>query len=256
MTILGTKISSAQLGRLHIFYVGQAGFIFKSPQGYLSAVDLYLSDCVERFENTLKFKRLIPNILNPFECSFDAVIATHPHLDHLDIDSVPILMSSRRTRLFASLNCESELRKRHINLDNTNFVKPGDSFVNGDVQFKFVDCDHGIETPDAVGVLIEIANKRIYLTGDTCLRMDRVPMILNEGAVDILIAPINGAYGNMNEEECAAFAAALKVKLVIPFHYGMFAAHGGDVGKFMDIMNLKYPELKYYIMTPGEQLTL
>ena len=250
------KIITAEAGKLHIFFVGQAGFIFKSPRGKIIAADIYLSNCVERFEGNVGFKRLIPPILNPFECLFDVVIATHPHLDHLDLDSVPIFMSNKRTRLLASLNCKAMLEKYYLDLNRMTFVSPGDCISCSDVTMKFVPCDHGEAAPDAVGVIIKTADKNIYIAGDTCLRMDRVPLILSEGNIDVLIAPVNGAYGNMNESECAKFAAALGAKLTIPCHYGMFAAHGGDLGKFIKIMEKEYPGQKYEIMTVGEQLTL
>ena len=44
------KILSAPLGKTHIFFLGQAGFVFKSSTGTVLGVDLYLSDCVERFD--------------------------------------------------------------------------------------------------------------------------------------------------------------------------------------------------------------
>ena len=256
MTDLSIKLLTAELGKVHIFYVGQAGFIIKSQNGQFMAIDLYLSDCVERLEKYIGFKRLLPKILNPFECSFDIIIATHPHLDHFDMDSIPILMSNNKTHLFASVNCEFMVKNSLLNSNQVTYVKPGESFIREDFDIKFVPCDHGKGAPDAVGVIIKVDGKNIYIAGDTCLRMDRVPLLLNQRSIDVLIAPINGAYGNMNEEECAEFNAALKSKFVIPCHYGMFAAHGGDLGKFIRIMDEKYPDNKYLIMAMGEQITL
>lgn len=79
---------------------------------------------------------------------------------------------------------------------------------------------------------------------------------LKKGKLDILIAPINGAFGNMNEKECAEFADAIKPALTIPCHYGMFASHGGNPGLFYDIMMNQYPENKFIIMAQGERITL
>ena len=73
----------------NIFFAGQAGFIIKSSSGQMLAVDLYLSDCVERLEGNVGFKRLLPKMLSPYELKFDAVICTHPHWDHFDVDAVP-----------------------------------------------------------------------------------------------------------------------------------------------------------------------
>lgn len=256
MTDFAIKLLTSKLGKTHLFFVGQAGFIIKSSGGQFLAIDIYLSDCVERLEKYIGFKRLLPKILNPFECEFEVIIATHPHLDHFDMDSIPILMSNGKTHLFASVNCENEVKKFLLDTNRITYVKPNESFNFGDFKIDFVPCDHGEGAPDAVGVIVNVDGKSIYSAGDTCLRMDRIDFLKNKGDIDILIAPINGAYGNMNEEECAKFNNALNSKLVIPCHYGMFAAHGGNLGKFIKIMDEKYPQNKYKIMAMGESLTL
>ena len=89
--------------------------------------------------------------------------------------------------------------------------------------------------------------------GDTAYRED---LLENEElkGVDLLILPINGAFGNLNEAECIALAEKLEPKLTIPCHYGMFASHHGDVGRFYELMSEK--KLPFLIMRQGEQYTL
>ena len=237
-----------------IFSVGQAGYIIKSQSGQLLAVDLYLSNCVERLEGNKGFKRLLPQILSAEDLNFDVVICTHPHLDHFDIDTVPELMSSGKTKLFCSIDCEKlvkQLQMEYFN-DSITYVKPGDKTIVGDFEIAFVNCDHGTGAPDAVGVVVKVDGKTIYETGDTCLRLDRVSEIPQP--LNVLIAPINGAYGNLNESDCAILAENLSPEITIPCHYGMFASHHGDVGKFYDIMTEK--ELPFLLMKQGEKHTL
>ena len=93
-----------------VFSTGQAGFIVKSSSGRLLAIDLYLSNCVERLEGHKGFKRLLPQILSPSDLAFDAVICTHPHWDHFDVDAVPELLS-RGSRLFCSVDCDQLVRQ-------------------------------------------------------------------------------------------------------------------------------------------------
>lgn len=52
--IRNTKVSKGCLG---IFYLGQAGFVFKTSQDRIVYIDPYLSDACERFG----FRRLIPS---------------------------------------------------------------------------------------------------------------------------------------------------------------------------------------------------
>ena len=256
MISLAEKIISAGCGRTTLISTGQAGFIIKSSSGQLLGIDLYLSECVERLEGSIGFKRLLPQLLSPCDVAFDGIIATHPHFDHFDFDSVPEWMSNRRTRLFASVECEGLVRDLKMTNDRITYVTPGESCRCGDFTLHFVSCDHGKGAPDAVGVIVEVDGKRIFEAGDTCLRLDRAEEYLSFGELDVMIAPINGAFGNLNEEECARLAARLSPKLTVPCHYGMFASHGGHPGAFMEHMKKICPALDYTLMAQGETITI
>ena len=97
------KVLTARAGQTHLFAVGQAGYILKSRSGQLLAIDLYLSDCVERIEGHKGYKRLLPQILSPSDLIFDAVVCTHPHLDHFDMDAVPEMVSRGATVSYTHL---------------------------------------------------------------------------------------------------------------------------------------------------------
>ena len=256
MNDFAARILAAPYGKTYLFFVGQAGYIIKSSSGQLLGIDMYLSDCVERVEENIGFRRLLPKILSPDELEFDCVITTHSHVDHFDIDTVPQLVANGKTKLFASADCKAYVKSLRIICDHITYVTPGDEATCGDFKLDFVNCDHGTGAPDAFGVAVTVDGKRILEVGDTCLRMDRVGEYQKKGPFDILIAPINGAYGNLNEEECAKLANALNPKLTIPCHYGMFAAHGGDPGKFYEIMTNQYPQNKFLLMKMGEYITL
>lgn len=245
-------INEAGLGKTHIFSMGQAGFIIKSTSGQLLGIDLYLSDCVQRVEpDHVGYKRLLPKILNPKDIELDVIVCTHFHRDHFDIDSVPELMNNDKTQLFCPRDCEEDTN----GLKRVNFVKPGDTCRAGDFLLRFINCDHGTGAPLAVGVVVEVDGKRIIEVGDTCLRADRKEEYLKFGEIDVLIAPINGMYGNLDSKDCAQLTDLLQPKLVIPCHYGMFAAHHGDVGLFHEIMDKDYANRKYLIMSQGEKYT-
>lgn len=232
-----------------LFATGQAGFIVKSSSCQLLAIDLYLSNCVERLEEHKGFKRLLPQILDSSSLTFDYIICTHLHLDHFDIDAVPEMMS-RGSKLFCSVDCEQLVHQLQMEYydDQITYVKPGDHEFAGDFDITFVNCDHGTGVPDAVGVVVKVDGKTIYEVGDSCLRLDRVNEISQP--LDVLISPINGQFGNMNSDDTATLAGALKPGLTIPCHYGMFASHGGDLKRFYDVMTEK--KLPMLIMQQGE----
>lgn len=233
----------------NIFSVGQAGYIIKNSRGRLLAIDLYLSNCVERLEGHKGYKRLLPQILGPDALTFDVLICTHPHLDHFDVDAVPEMVS-RGAKLFCSVDCGKlvhQLQMEYYN-DSIVYVKPGEHYTVGDFDIIFVNCDHGTVAPDAVGVVVKVDGKTIYEAGDTCLRLDRTGEIPQP--LDFLIAPINGMYGNMTSEDAVKLSEALRPSVTVPCHYGMFAAHGGDLKQFFDLMDQK--NMPSLIMQQGE----
>ena len=247
MLDFATKVLTTQ-GTV-LFSTGQAGFIIKSRNGALLAIDLYLSNCVERLEGHKGFKRLLPQMLSPSDLTLDVIIATHPHLDHYDIDAVPEMVA-KGGQLLCSVGCK-KLNEQYLMdyyKDSITYVKPGDHYVHGDFDITFVSCDHGQGAPDAVGVVVKVDGRTIYVVGDSCLRLDRVGEIPQP--LDVLISPINGMYGNMDSEETAVLAEALTPSITIPCHYGMFASHGGDLKRFYDVMTEK--KLPALIMRQGE----
>ncbi len=256
MRSLSTKILTAPLGKTHLFFLGQAGFIIKNADGELLGIDLYLSDCVERVEGHMGFKRLQPKLLWADEVELDVIIATHPHLDHFDLDSVPELLSCPKARLYASENCLALTEKLELQQDRISYVRPGDHREQGGFSMHFIACDHGAGAPDAVGAVIETDGKRIVEVGDTCLRLDRVEELLSFGRPDVLIAPINGAYGNLNEQDCVRLTQALHPGAVIPCHFGMFASHGGNPGRFYELMKEADPGQKILFLSLGESVML
>lgn len=256
MTDFVSQVLTAPTDHPLLFWAGQAGFVIKSTQGTLLAIDLYLSHCVQRVEGHLGFKRLLPAPFEPGALVFDYLIATHPHRDHFDEDAMPALMANGHTKLFASVDCEKIVKALALDSDRVFYVRPGDHFATEDISLDFVFCDHGSGAPDAVGVVVRVDDKVLYFAGDTCLRLDQATELLTHGPFDLMIAPINGAYGNLNEQECARLSAVLKPKLTIPCHYGMFASHGGDPGRFISAMKTEVPNQNYTLMSLGEIYTI
>ena len=239
-----------------LFSVGQAGFVIKSASGQLLAIDLYLSNCVERIEANKGFKRLLPQILWPSELAFDVIICTHSHWDHFDVDSVPEMVSAGG-ELFCAVDCEALVKQTKMEYYNQRitYVKPADHFVVGDFDISFVNCDHGEGAPDAVGVIVKVDGKVVYEVGDSCLRLDWCDEIRSVSSeITALLAPINGMYGNMDSKDTLALADELKPQVVIPCHYGMFASHGGNLKEFYDLAREK--DISTIVMQQGERMYL
>ena len=249
---ISENIASATVksGSVAVFSMGQTGFVFKLPDGTAIALDLYLSDCCERY---FGFKRIMPKIMSADEYTFDYVVASHAHYDHFDPDSVPTLLSNPNTKMLAACDVKVEAERLSLRKDQITYLKVGDSFDGENFKLTAVPCDHGELAPDALGLVLEAEGKKIYVMGDTCFRADLLENDFIKNC-DLLILPINGAFGNLNSEEAAKVVSILKPKLAVPCHYWNFAEHGGDPNAFATIMKEKYPEQKYFLMQMGEKM--
>lgn len=246
------KIKENYTEDICMFFLGQAGFVIKSKTGHLLAIDIYLSNCVETIEKSKGYHRMIPTVLEADELVFDGVIATHSHYDHYDYDSMPDLLNNKKTKLLASVNCKYEVEKQNIEKEKVIYVSAGEKYQIEDFHLLFIKCDHGEAAKDAVGVLLIVDNVKFLFTGDTCLRLDRLDEMLALGTPDYLIGPINGKYGNMNEEDFSKLSKEIAPRYTIPCHFGMFQAHGGDLKKFVEAMSQLCPKNKYRILSAGD----
>lgn len=250
------SILNAPFGKTWLFWMGQAGFIIKSAKGKLLGIDLYLSECVEPVEGHVGYHRLMPQIVDPAELILDVVIATHFHRDHFDIDAMPQLMANGKTQLFCAYDCQDDVDNLKIDKQRVQFIKPGESYDFDGFHIDFIHSDHGAGAPLEVAPIITVDGKRIFEAGDTSLHLDWKEEYLKAGALDVLIAPINGAYGNLNEQENVDLTAALKPKLTVPCHFGMFASHGGHPGLWKELLEQQVPNQAYKLFTMGEGITI
>src|SRR5689334_13121532 len=72
-------------GTAAVVWLGQGGYLFKSPGGQTIMVDPYFSDYAEPFWGV---KRLIPAVIDATRFTPDVLLITHWHEDHLDMDTV------------------------------------------------------------------------------------------------------------------------------------------------------------------------
>lgn len=250
------SILNAPLGKTWIFWMGQAGFIIKSAEGKLLGIDLYLSECVEPVEGHVGYHRLMPQIVDPAELELDVVIATHFHRDHFDIDAMPLLMANGKTQLFCAYDCQDDVENLKIDKKKVQYVRPGESYDFAEFHIDFVNSDHGAGAPLEAAPIITVDGKHILEAGDTSLHLDWKDEYQKAGALDVLIAPINGAYGNLNEQENVNLTKALKPNLTVPCHFGMFASHGGNPGLWKELIEQQLPGQAYKLFTMGEGIEI
>ena len=255
MTSIVEKLKTIT-GKTELYWLGQAGFIIKSATGKLLGIDLYLSECVEPVEGHVGYHRLMPQIVDPSELELDVVIATHFHRDHFDIDAMPQLMANGKTKLFCAYDCQDDVERLNIDKQRVQFVKPGESYDCSEYHIDFIHSDHGAGAPLEAAPIVTVDGKHILEAGDTSLHLDWKDEYLKAGSLDVLIAPINGAYGNLNEQENVTLTKALQPKLTVPCHFGMFASHGGHPGLWKELIEDQLPSQQYKLFTMGEGIEI
>ena len=237
-------------GKIAVYWLGGAGFIIKYSDGFTICVDPYLSDSVERL---FGFKRLYPAPIKADKLFFDAIFMTHEHADHLDEDSFDVLVKNNAgCQIYAPICCDNFLKskKRAYIL-----VKPGDDLSAGDLTLKVTKADHGELSPHAVGYLFEKENHRIWLTGDTAFNEEVLGPAIDMKP-DIVLPCINGAYGNMNEEQAAQLVAGCAPAHAVPMHFGLFKEHGGDAVKFEMLVRQLSPKTRVHVLAPGDGIEI
>ena len=247
---LAFRIASASVkkGEIALFWLGQAGFIIKDSKDRVIAIDPYLSDCCER---AFGFKRIMPKLITPYDLDLDILIISHDHMDHFDNDSVPILMSNGRVRLFGSVTVVKAAEDLGIDKRRMTAMTPGDKTEADGIIIKAVYADHGELAPDALGIILELEKIKIYYAADTAYNPEVVKTAKKENP-DIIIVPINGKFGNLNSEEAARLAKDSGAKLVIPCHFWTFIRHRGDPQEFEDEMKKQAPACDIKFFQQGE----
>ena len=192
----------------------------------------------------------MPVLMEPDDLIFDAVITSHAHYDHFDVDAMPVLLSNGHTRLISAADGREECDRLHLDQSKITFLRCPDSCDCNGIRIQAVPCDHGELAPLALGLLLTISGKTIYFTGDTAFRPDLFKNPLLHHA-DLLILPINGAFGNMNETEATEAALMLSPKMTVPCHFWNFAEHGGNPNLFAQNMKTKAPDVPYTLMQMG-----
>ena len=243
-------------GTAELFYLGQAGFMIKGTSGVVIGLDLYLSDALESADGA--YKRLIPTPLTVAEFTADILASTHAHGDHLDVELAAD--AARRLpglHLVGAPDCRPVYRKCNIPDERTSILACGKKIRMDGVDFRAVYADHGELAPEAVGLIIDCGGVRIYHTGDTSCCPERLAALPEASGVDVLIVPINPAYGNPGEKGAAEIAAALRPRSVLAAHFGMFVEHGGVPGAFLNEAAGRLPAgVQALVPAPGEKFTI
>ena len=244
-------------GHLCFWWLGQHSFIVKTANNVFY-LDPYLSEHPDRCVKSLLKASEVTNA--------DFITGSHDHGDHIDRDALPGMMKvSAKCRLVIPKAVWKSLRE--IGLDETRVIFLDDEKTYKDSGIKitgiksaheFFDRDNKEGYP-YLGYIIEADGVTVYHSGDTCI-YDGMASRLKSCDITVAFLPINGrdakrfkacCIGNMTYQEAVDLAGAIKPRLTVPSHYEMFAMNMEDPKKFAEYMDVKYPDLEYWIGEHG-----
>jgi L-ascorbate 6-phosphate lactonase len=252
MASLAERIAADQIEEdcLGIYWISQAGFVFKSSKGKVVYIDPYLTDLVERLAG---FKRMMPSLISPEEVVADIVISTHEHPDHLDSDTLEVLVRNPITHFAGPSECVKQFKRLGVGPDRCHLLEEGKETNIEGVGISGVYADHGELAPDALGVVLDFGGIKVWHTGDTAYRIEKFKPAI-EMQPDVLIPCINGRFGNLNAEEAALLTQKANPRFAIASHFWMFVEHGGDPGAYLENCSRLAPGVRSMVMKPGERL--
>lgn len=170
--------------------------------------------------------------IKPDQVNVQYVVLTHAHGDHLG-DAIPIAK-----RCGATIYAVNEL----ANYVADKGAKAHNMHIGGAAKtpfgrVKFTIAHHGSVTPDGVyggnpaGVLLTMAGKTVYHTGDTGLFLD-MKLIGEMNSIDVMLCPIGDNF-TMGIDDALKAVELVRPKLVVPMHYNTWPPIAADPNEFV-----------------------
>jgi L-ascorbate metabolism protein UlaG (beta-lactamase superfamily) len=228
---------------LSLWWLGQSGWlVIFHGQGLL--IDPYLSDSLTlKYASTDKpHVRMTEQVVSPGRLSgIIAATSSHNHTDHLDAETLlPLWRANPEMRVIvAEANRDFAAARLGCDPSALHTLDDGDSFCVGPYTLHGVRSAHEHEGPEFLGLVIEVANRRIYHPGD-CVLYEGLVERVRPFQVDVALLPVNGSLpqrrvaGNFWGREAAWLAKEIGAGLAVPMHYDLFEFNTVTPEEFVD----------------------
>ncbi len=224
---------------MKITYLGQ--MCYRIETDTISIVtDPYLSSSVDRPPLSVR-KYPAPTTL--CELLPDVILISHPHGDHLDLESLaPYVKLRRRMAILLPKPAMAKLASVGGNGTPMTPKAPAEwsePFELAGVKITAIPCAHTeLHTVDGdyveLSYLIEADGKKVFFGGDMSM-YDGLEDALKAVKPDVMLLPVNGRdwfrtsrniIGNLDSNEAAELAVRVGTSLFIPGHHDLYDSNG------------------------------
>lgn len=230
---------------ISLTWLGFGGFYITTPNNKKILIDPWIINNPACPEQIKKVEEI------------DYILLTHAHRDHAE-DAV-WLAKKTGAIILAGWELAFILERRGvsniiaINKGGTrNFGDLSVTAVHADHSSAFVDGDHLLYGGEPMGYVIKFENEyTIYHAGDTNVFGD-MALIAEIYEPELALLPIGGTY-TMSPLEAAKAVRLLKVKHVVPTHFGVFDFLSGRPSQLSALL-ADIKDITIYDIRPGDTI--
>lgn len=260
MNALMAEIRQTKVERdtLALWFLGQNGWMIKSPEGVVVAVDPYLSNSCHPSRRGLDLDRRVPVPVAPEDLAADLLACTHSHKDHADPETLcPCARSGRVTAFLGPGDTQEVFEQAGIAASDRLLSWPNHVTGLGDLRLTgtfALPTDAGDLTH--MGFVIQAGGgPKLWITGDTAW-CDLLAEAGLKHSPDAVILPINGGYANLSHWEAAELVRRVGPAQAIPCHWDMFADNSCSPHMFEASLTVKGVREAYRLPVHGRKMVI
>lgn len=263
--------SSPASGAVHIWYLGQHGFVINLNETVLY-IDVILNSI--NGEDGKDHRNYPPPFKPDAVQRVDYYVCTHNHADHLNLDTIiPLSRANPNVKFIVPEPWVSILAKAGIEKKRIVGAKNGEALDLINVKIFSVPAIHTRFIQDDgekdkngnykdLGYVIKAGDLSLYHPGDTWITPKLVKILKSFGPINAAMLPINGTdwertsrdcVGNINAMDAVKLAMELPIDLVIPCHYDMFPGNTENPAYFVDCFYRNCPQKRFHVCALGEK---